>query len=221
MEQFLVGIALVLLGFVVCFFGLRFWYYLLPLIAAVVGFYVGARFMQEVFGTGFLSTAVSWIVGIILAVGFALLSWFFWYAGVVIVAGALGALLASGILHAIFDNPWGWVLFIVALLGAIVFAVGAMALHVPTQIVVIGTAFVGAAFMVAGVMTLFGWITLEELSNGAAIAIVDEARYQGGSWLWVLAWLVLGIVGFAFQMQSIAATLLPEERWVPTRTVQP
>jgi hypothetical protein len=219
METFLIGIILVLLGVVVCFFGLRFWYYLLPLVGAVVGFYLGARVIQELFGTGFLSTAVSWIVGIVIGVGFALMSWFFWYTGVVIVAGALGALLASGLLHALFENPWGWALFVIALLGAIIFAVGAILLHMPSYIVLVGTAFVGAAFAVAGVMMIFGVITIDDLSNGATIAIIDEARFQGGSWLWLLAWLVLGVVGFVFQLQSIAATLLPEERWVPARAV--
>jgi Domain of unknown function (DUF4203) len=220
MEQILVGIALVVLGLATCFFGLRFWFYLLPIIGAAVGFYVGARLMQDLFGTGFLSTAVSWLVGIIIGIGFALLSWFVWYMGVIILAGAAGAMLASGLLHALFDNPWGWVLFIIAILGAILFAVGAIALHVPSLIVVVLSAFVGGAFIVAGVMTLFGWISLEELANGPAIAVVDEVRYQGGSWLWVIAWLVLGILGYVFQLQSIAEARMPEERWVQTpRTV--
>src|SRR5829696_1130147 len=117
--EILVGIILALVGLAVCFFGLRFWFILLPVFGAITGFVVGARLMQDLFGTGFLSTATSWIVGIVVAAVFALLSWYVWYAGAIILAGAVGASLFSGILHAIFTNPWGITLFIVALIGAV------------------------------------------------------------------------------------------------------
>src|SRR5215211_8159561 len=102
METFLVGIVLALIGLAICFLGLRFWFILLPVFGGVTGFLVGARVMQDIFGTGFLSTTVSWIVGIVVAVVFALLSWYVWYAGAIIMAGAVGASLFSGILHALF-----------------------------------------------------------------------------------------------------------------------
>jgi hypothetical protein len=217
MEHVLIGMSLVLLGFVVCFFGLRFWYYLLPLVGAVVGFYAGARLMQDLFGTGFLSTATSWIVGIILAVGAAIVSRLFWYVGVIVMAFTLGALLASGLLHALFDHPWGWVLAITALLVGCLFGAGAIVLHAPTRMVIIGSAFVGAAIMVAGVMLLVGTLTVDDLSDGPAVAVVAAARFHGGSWLWSLAWIVLGAVGVVYQRQSVAATPLPEARWVHAR----
>ena len=178
MEQFLVGIILALIGLAVCFFGLRFWFILLPVFGAVTGFFVGARVMQDIFGTGFLSTTTSWIVGIIMAIVFALLSYFIWYAGAIIMAGAVGASLFSGVLHALFTNPWGWVLFIVALIGAIIFAVGALILNLPIYIVIVNSALGGAALAIAGLLTIFGTIEVEELANGAALAVVE--RDQAG-----------------------------------------
>src|SRR5919107_5780976 len=130
----LVGIVLALVGLAICFFGLRFWFILLPVFGAITGFIVGARLMQDLFGTGFLSTATSWIVGILVGLVFALLSWYVWYAGAIILAGAVGASLFTGILHALFTNPWGGMLFIVALIGALVFAVGALVLNLPIYI---------------------------------------------------------------------------------------
>jgi hypothetical protein len=213
----LVGIILALIGLAVCFFGLRFWFILLPVFGAVTGFFVGARVMQDLFGTGFLSTTVSWIVGIVVALVFALLSWYVWYAGAIIMAGAVGASLFSGILHALFANPWGVVLFIVALIGALVFAVGALVLNLPIYIVIINSALGGAALAVAGLLTVLGTTTTVELANGVTVAVVDEARFQGAGWLWVLAWIVLAVAGIFYQLRSVDEIRLPEERWVPAR----
>ena len=215
--EILVGIILALIGLAVCFFGLRFWFILLPVFGAVTGFFVGARVMQDIFGTGFLSTGVSWIVGIIMAIVLALLSYFIWYAGAIIMVGAVGASLFSGIVHALFANPWGWVLFIVALIGALVFAVGALVLNLPVYIVIVNSALGGAALAVAGLLTMLGTITTVELANGATVAVVDEARFQGAGWLWVLAWIVLAVAGVFYQLRSVAEARLPEERWVPAR----
>ena len=213
----LVGIVLALVGLAVCFFGLRFWFILLPVFGAVTGFFVGARVMQDIFGTGFLSTTVSWIVGIVVAIVFALLSWYVWYAGAIIMAGAVGASLFSGVLHALFANPWGGVLFIVSLIGALVFAVGALLLNLPIYIVIINSALGGAALAVAGLLTMLGTTTTVELANGATVAVIDEARFQGAGWLWVLAWIVVAAAVIFYQLRSVDEIRLPAERWVPAR----
>ena len=217
MEQVIIGILLALIGLGVCFFGLRYWFILLPIFGAVTGFFVGARVVQEVFGTGFLSTGISWIVGIIVGLVFALLSWFVWYAGAIIMAGAVGASLFSGILHAVFTNPWGIMLFIVALIGAIIFAAIALFLNLPIYIVIVNSALGGAALAVAGVLVLIGSVTITELSTGAAVAVADEVRFQGAGILWYIVWIVLAILGMLFQVQSVSSVTLPEEKWVPAR----
>jgi hypothetical protein len=198
MEQFIIGILLVLIGLGVCFFGLRYWFILLPVFGAVTGFFVGARVIQEVFGTGFLSTGVSWIVGIIVGLVFALLSWFVWYAGAIIMAGAVGASLFSGV-------------------GAILFAAIALFLNLPIYIVIVNSALGGAALAVAGVLVLIGSIAIQELSTGATVAVADEVRFQGAGFFWYLVWIILAIVGMLFQVQSISSVRLPEEKWVPAR----
>ena len=215
--EILIGIILALIGLAVCFFGLRFWFILLPVFGAMTGFFVGARVMQDFFGTGFLSTATSWIVGIVVAVVFALLSYFVWYAGAIIMAGAVGASLFSGILHALFTNPWGGVLFIVALIGAIIFAVGALMLNLPIYIVIVNSALGGASLAIAGLLTIFGTIEVLELANGATLAVVNETKLGSASWLWVLAWIVLAVAGIFYQLRSVDEIRLPEEKWVPAR----
>jgi Domain of unknown function (DUF4203) len=217
MEQVIIGLILLLVGICACFLGLRFWFILLPVFGAIIGFFIGARAIQDIFGTGFLSTATSWIVGILLGLGFAVLSWFVWYAGAIILAAAVGASLASGLLHLIFDNPWGWVLFIVALIGAIIFAIGALVLNLPIYIVIVNSALGGASLIITGILTILGNITITELANGSGVSIVDEVRFQGASWIWLIAWLVLAILGVVYQLQSVDEARLPEEKWVPAR----
>ena len=84
-------------------------------------------------------------------------------------------------------------LFVVALVGAIIFAVGALMLNLPIYIVIVNSALAGAALAVAGLLTIFGTIQIEELANGAALAVVNETKLGNASWLWVLAWIVLAV----------------------------
>ena len=212
--QILIGLIIGLLGLAICFFGLRFWFILLPAFGAVVGFFVGAGVMQEIFGQGFLSTAVSWIVGLVVALVFAALSYFVWYAGAIIAAGAVGASLFSGVLHAIINQPWGAVHFIVAAVGAVIFALGALLLNLPVYIVIINSALGGASLAIAGLLTLLGNIAVEELSTGVSVAVVDEGRL---SVLWFIVWIVLAIAGIFYQLRSVAEVRLPEQKWVPAR----
>jgi hypothetical protein len=216
MEQLLIGLVIGLLGLVICFFGLRFWFILLPIFGAIVGFFVGAGVMQELFGTGFLATGTSWIVGIVAAIAFAVLSYFVWYAGAIIAAGAVGASLFTGILHAIINEPWGIIHFAVAILGAVIFALGALLLALPVYIVVVSSALGGASLSITGLLVLLGTITIEELSTGVGYAMVDETN-EGLSWLWFVAWIVLAMAGIFYQLRSVTDVQLPEEKWVPAK----
>jgi hypothetical protein len=134
-------------------------------------------------------------------------------------AGAVGAMLFSGLLHLLFENPWGWVLFIVALIGAIIFAAGALALNVPIYIVIVTSAFAGASLAVTGALTLVGHIQVSELANGGLLSVTQEIKDRGLSWLWLLLWLVLAILGVVYQLRSVTEAQLPEEKWVPARVV--
>lgn len=212
--QILIGLIIGVLGLAICFFGLRFWFILLPAFGAVVGFFVGAGVMQEIFGQGFLSTGVSWIVGLVVALVFAALSYFVWYAGAIIAAGAVGASLFTGVLHAIINQPWGAVHFIVAAIGAVIFALGALLLNLPIYIVIVNSALGGASLAIAGLLVLLGNVAVDELSTGVSVAVVDEGRL---SFLWFIVWIVLAIAGIFYQLRSIAEVRLPEQKWVPAR----
>src|SRR3954447_16438917 len=220
MEPLLIGVILALCGLALCFFGLRMWYLLLPLFSAFAGFYIASRGIQELTGTGFLATAFAWTGGLVVAFGFALMAWFLWYTGVVLLAAIVGALLVSGALHVLMPDLWGWVLVLVALLAGLLGAFTAITFHAPSYIIVVASALVGAALTIVGVMTMIGIVTISELSNGVGVTLVDEVERQGASVLWILGWVVLGLAGITVQWQRWAAILLPEPHWVPVRTPQ-
>jgi Domain of unknown function (DUF4203) len=204
--DFLVGLLVLVLGAGVCFFGLRVFFVLLPVWGFLVGFYVGAAGVHAIFGDRFLSTVTGWIIGFIVAIVFALLSYVFWYVGVVIAAGSVGALLGSALMAA-FNVDSEWIVFIVSAIGAIIFAIAAFVLALPVFIVIVNTAILGSAAMVSGVLLIFNRIDRQDLGNGTAWAIINE------SWWWFLVWVALAALGIVFQLRSISEVVLPEDRW--------
>src|SRR3954447_5380505 len=209
MEPLLIGVILALCGLALCFFGLRMWYLLLPLFSAFAGFYIASRGIQELTGTGFLATAFAWTGGLVVAFGFALMAWFLWYTGVVLLAAIVGALLVSGALHALMPDLWGWVLVLVALLAGLLGALMAVTFHAPSNLIVAGAAMVGAALTIVGAMMLIGNVTMSELANGVAVTIVDEVAHQGASSLWILLWAVLALAGITVHWQRATTVLFP------------
>jgi hypothetical protein len=214
MDDVLVGLLAIALGLGVCFFGLRIWFVMLPIWGFVAGFFVGAAAITGIFGDGFLSTVTGWVVGFFVGLLFALLSYLFWYAGAIIAAGSVGALLGSGLMNA-FNVDSDWIVFLVSLAGAVLVAFIALVLALPVFIVIVSSAMVGATAAVTGVMLVFNRINLDELDNGSAWAMIEE------SWFWVLVWAVVAAIGIGYQMTSMARIALPEDRWSRATTYGP
>ena len=124
----LLGILLVLFGLAVTFFGLQVFFATLPILGFIFGFFLGAGGVESIWGDSFLSTATGWIVGFVLGALFGLISWIWWYAGVLLGAGAFGAALGTGILHLFDKTPSDWLLFIFAALGFVTIVVLALLL---------------------------------------------------------------------------------------------
>ena len=95
-------------GAVLAFNGYRLFIFLLPVWGFFFGFVFGAQAIQAILGTGFLSDVTSWVIGFIVALVFAVLSYLFYFFAVALLAGSLGYSLGVGIMLAIL--PWllGW-----------------------------------------------------------------------------------------------------------------
>lgn len=203
LETLAVAIVAILVGAGLVVAGYRFFLILLPIFGFVAGFYVGSAAITAIFGSGFLADVTGWIVGFIGGVAFALLSYFFYIVGVIILAGALGASIGAALASAI---GLGNVLeFLLAAVGAIVLAGAAVVLAVPKYLVIAVTAILGAATVVAGVMLLFGVIKLGALQEGP----VDAVMAQGATW--IIAFVVLAIAGIVVQVRAFPTYVVDPE----------
>ncbi len=206
----LVGVLLGLIGLSVCFSGLRVFFFALPIIGFISGFFVGMAGVSAIFGDGFFATTTGIILGFIVGIVFSVLSYLFWYVGALLAAGSSGALLGSGIMQAIGVSS-GWVVFIGAAAGAILIFLLAMWMALPVYVVIVNTAFIGAGAIVTGALLIFNQLDRQELGYGAAWAVIGE------SWFWMFAWVLLAVAGILAQIRLIEAITLPENRYGPAQ----
>lgn len=203
----LLGILLVVFGLVITFMGIQVFFATLPLLGFIFGFFVGAAAIEALFGDGFLSTVTGWIIGGVVGLLFALLSWFWWYAGVLLSAGAFGSVLGTGLVRA-FGSDAEWLLFIFGLIGFIAVMAVTLVLNLPIYIVIVNTAFAGASVLITGVLLIINRVDYEELGYGTAVSVIED------SWWWILVWSVLAAMGMIFQLSMRSSIQLPEDRWV-------
>lgn len=210
----LFGLLAIAIGAAVCFAGLRLWFWLLPVWGFVIGFLGGAALISWLFDNhGFLSTTLGIVVGIVVGIGAALISYLWWYIGAILAAGSAGAMLGSTLFAAIgIDNSV--VLFIVGLVFAVLFALGALILALPVYMVVINTAIAGATVVIAGFLLVFDQLDRGEIGSLAAWTKIHD------NWLLWIVWVVLAGAGIAAQLSIIRQVTLPEDRWtkVPATT---
>jgi hypothetical protein len=198
-----------LLGAALCFAGYRFFLVMLPIWGFFAGVWLGAYAVTAIFGTGFLSTVTGLIVGIVAGIICAVLSYLFYAIGVAIVAGALGAALGSGIMTALGFDP-GFLVTVVAIVSALV-AVGlTFLLNLQKWVIIALSAIGGADLIVLGGLLLIGRVTVEQLqiSGNLLKPVIQD------SWFWLIAWLVLAVVGIFVQVRANRTYAFTREMYV-------
>jgi hypothetical protein len=190
-----VGVIGILFGLAALFAGYRLFLVLLPVWGFLAGFVIGAQALQALFGTGFLSDVTSWIAGLVLGVVFAVLSYLFYLVGVAILAGSVGYALGAGIIFAI--NPtWDLIAFLVGIAAAIVMVALVILLNLQKWVVILLTSLGGAGAIIAGLLIMFGTISLADVGQNAVIS------YWRENWVWYLIGIGLAVAGFFIQAQS-------------------
>lgn len=186
-----------LLGAAFCFAGYRLFLVMLPIWGFFAGFWLGAETSAIILGSGFLGTTTGWVVGFILGLLGAFLSYLFYIVGVAIIAGAFGAAVGSGIMHAIGFQS-GILVGIVALVVALVMVVLTLALRLPKYVIIAISAIGGANAIVLSGLLLFGRASLANLTSaGSAILPVLQ-----DSWVWLLIWLLIAAAGYVVQVRT-------------------
>jgi hypothetical protein len=201
-QALLVGIVAVAIGAAMMLLGYRLALILLPIWGFFAGFFFGAQVLQEFFGDGFLATTASWVVGVIVGLLFAVLSYLFWYVAVVILFASIGYWLGFGFMTLIGFSETGIFAIGVGLLLGAIFAVAAFVTGVPLAALVVITAIGGAHAAIAGVLVLLGQVAVADLGTGVANAIIMT---NAGWWLVALG---LAVVSIIFQLKTIGEYVL-------------
>jgi hypothetical protein len=175
-------IALLVAGFVVCFFGYR----LLRLTLGLAGFGVGLALGLTIAGllphaSQILTIVVGIVCGILGALAAALL-----YKLGVFLLGAGAGVLAAGVV--IVATGWHYPMLI-RIVGALIG--GVLALLVERPLVSILSAFAGGWGVVIGTFLLLGWYHA-----------AGHSRPPANYGIMVACWLVLALTGAAVQLRS-------------------
>jgi len=204
-EGILIGLLAIGVGLAWAFYGLKLFTILLPLWAFFFGLVMGAQWGQDVFGQGFFTTVLSWIIGLVVGIVLAAISFFWYYAAIVILGGAVGYALGVGF----FD--WlglgtGVIAVIVGLILGAIFAIGTFILGVPVILVMVFSAFSGAVAVVNGVFIFLGQVKVEDLGWG----IFGSLLHNGA--LGVIVAIVLGAAALYWQIRDVGGSITSIER---------
>ena len=194
-QGMIIGVIGVVLGAAFAFGGFRWFILLLPIWGLFAGFMFGAGATATLLGEGFLASVLGIGVGVVMALIFAALSWFFWWGAVAVIGGTLGYFVAHWLLVAIGFNADGWLTILISILAGVVVTIGALVINAPKYVAIILTAFSGAAWLAAGIALFLGLIPVDDFQNGSLVAIYKEG------WLWIGIWAVVAAAGIIAQLQ--------------------
>lgn len=179
-------------GSLLAIFGVRFFWVLLTVSGAMVGFVAGADVAATLLGEGYLATVAGWIAGIAGAVLVGAVAAAAYWAAVVVLSAGVGYALGSGILVMLGVEP-GLLTFAAGLAVGAVLAAGTVALRVPVLLAAVLTSFGGTGYAIAGGLLILGRLELADLQGGALGALRDSP-------LALVAWLGLGAASCAYQL---------------------
>jgi hypothetical protein len=201
------SLIVLVIGLAVCFNGYRWFLVLLPILGFFWGFGLGTQTLQALFGIGFVSTVSSWIVGFIVGLIFAVLSYLFYVVGVAIMAGSFGYSLGVGFMGLI-GLDLGIISWIVGVVVGVIAAIATLALNIQKWVIIALTSLGGAGVIIGTMLMALGRIDPSDLGKNAVGAAIQN------SWLWMLFFIVLGGLGFVSQVVTTRDYVLeaPENR---------
>lgn len=195
MEDIVVGLLAVAVGAALCFGGWVLMRIIIPIWGAFAGFAVGAGLIASFWDEGFLATATGWIVGLVFALLFGVLAYFFYEVAVILAMAAIGFALASHLMVAL-GVTWSWLIVLVGIAVAVLLGFLAVAGNMPLAILVVLSAFAGAGTMVTGLMLMFGVFDLDQVGIAVTQTLDDD-------WWWYALYLGLAVAGVVVQLRSI------------------
>lgn len=178
------------------FGGYRFFLFLLPIWGFFFGFGLGAQAVQALFSDGLFATVTSWVVGFVVAIIFALASYFFYAAAIAVVAGALGYMLGVGIMDLFGLNGLSLITFIVAIVLAVAMIVVTFRFNLQKYVIIAATAIGGAALAIGTLMLGVGGASLVQLVEHPVRLLWQTSPFMA------IVFVLLAIAGIAVQIQA-------------------
>ena len=184
-----------LFGLAVAFGGYRLFLILLPIWGFFFGFGLGAQTLQAIFGVGFMATIASWVVGFIVGLIFAVLSYLFYIFAVALLSGSFGYSLAVGILTAIGLN-FGLIVWLIGIVAGIALAIIVLAFNIQKYAIIVITAVVGTSAIILTILASVGGLTPAELAASPVLTAIQD------SFWWLVFFVVVAGAGIIVQFRA-------------------
>lgn len=193
MNDWLAGLLAIGIGAIFCFRGYIALRAVIAAWGALVGFVLGASIGGD--DAGILTTALSWILGIVLALLFAVVAYLYYAVSIALAMGSIGFALGASLIVAL-GISWSWLIVLSGLALGIALAVIALVADLPTMLLVVLSAAAGASAITGGIMLLIGTLGTDDITVSAAIT--EELN---DDWYWYAIWIALAIVGVVAQLR--------------------
>ncbi len=192
-----ISIFTLLLGLAFCLVGYRLFLVFLPIWGFFAGFYIGAFGASTLFGGGFLADITGLVIGIVIGLITGILSYLFYLAGVVIIAGVIGWIAGTGLMAALGFEP-GMAVALVGLVFAVALIILTLILNLQKYAIISISAILGADLLVLSGLLLFDRVSVEQLQAGSNLVqpILES------TWFAWLAWAILAITGIFVQVRA-------------------
>jgi len=198
MVDILLGILAIIAGCAMLVAGQFVLRFVIPIWGFFAGFAFGAGLVAEFADEHFLGTVLGWVLGLVFALVFAILAYLYYYIAIVIVMGAAGFAIGSGLVVAL-GISWSWVAVLIGLAAGLVVGVLAVVVDMPMIVLVIVGSIAGAVSVTAGVMLMVGELNSRDFTRGD---FTDTVANSAG---WSLLLLALAVVGLVIGARQRAA----------------
>lgn len=195
MRDIVVGLLAIAAGLMFCFRGYLLMRIVIPIWGFFVGFALGGAIVSALTDRAFLGTVLGWIIGVVIGVAFAFIAYTYYAVAVVLTMGTVGYLLGSTLMVAL-DVRWNWLVVTIGVVVALLLALGAILIDLPTVVLTVVTALAGATAAIGGVMLVVNRLDLAELGDDGITAQINA------SWGWWLAYLLVALAGVYAQVQA-------------------
>ena len=184
-----------LFGLAVVFMGYRLFLILLPIWGFFAGFFIGAQTIDALFNTGLFATVTGWVVGFVVGLIFAVLSYLFYFIAVGIVSFSLGY-GATVALLAWIGLEMGFLVWIIAVAVGIVVAYIVYRFNLQKYAIIVATAVGGTGVIIYTLLILFdNTLVIKLLENPVRYALET-------SFWWLLFFLVIAGFGIVAQIRA-------------------